>query len=598
MGRQIVFILSGAYGFTRNLLHYSGSIQAKIFITFSLVVLLSITVISVTTYLNFSRTIEANAAGYVSDAVRHANENFEMIFDDIEKISTVIVTNQQNVISVITSGKDPVEYDGFRENQSTESFLSSLIAYKTYISRIAIIGTNGKIFSAGGSMLFGSILEAPWFQQALISKDKQILIDAPDKESVSFSRIIRQNNRPVGVVVIDLNKAYIQKIFNVNPVEGSLLFVADPMGNFIFKPKTDIPEQSLLESASAPTLDEVNDKRSLSHSIITLSGNKYLAVRYTSSMTGWLTLGLIPYDSLMKEATAIKLNIIRMVSLVFFIVLIVSVAVSNQMTKSLKHLSYTMNKVREGNLRARPRVRSKDEIGDLSEGFNLMMNRIHSLLDEVKNGEKEKREAELIALQAQIRPHFIYNTLGTIKNLARVHNVKNIEDLTVSFIDLLRMTLGHTREFITIEEEMHYLRSYIHVQQYKYLDRVSVRFQVEDEALECLTIRLLLQPIIENAMMHAIGESGKNLLVTVRIYSELDQIKFEVTDNGIGMTSGQIEQALEPSDNDGRFTGIGIRNVNERIQRTFGNEYGLTVLSEQDMYTTVEFSLPIRRRDE
>jgi two-component system sensor histidine kinase YesM len=598
MGKRIVLILSEIYAFIRNLLHYSSSIQAKIFITFSLVVLLSITVISVTTYLNFSRTIETNAAGYVADAVKHANENFEMIFDDIEKISTVIVTNQQNVIGVIISGKDPVEYDGFRENQSTESFLASLIAYKTYISRIAIIGTNGKIFSSGGPMIFGSILNEPWFEKALASKDKQILIDAQNNESVSFSRIIRQNNRPVGVVIIDLNKAYIQKIFNINPVEDSLLFVADPLGNFIFKPETVIPEKNLLESTLAPIYVNEDSSKPLAHSLFTLGDNKYLAVRYVSSMTGWLTLGLIPYDSLMKEATAIKHNIIQMVLLVFFIVLLVSVAVSNQMTKSLKHLSYTMKKVREGNLRARPRVSSKDEIGDLSESFNLMMHRIHTLLDEVKNREKDKREAELIALQAQIRPHFIYNTLGTIKNLAHVHNVKNIEDLTASFIDLLRMTLGQTREFITIEEEMHYLRSYIHVQQYKYLDRVSVRFQVEDEALECLTIRLLLQPIIENAMLHAIGESGKNLLITIRIYSELDHIKFEVTDNGIGMTSGQIEQALEPSDNDGSFTGIGMRNVNERIQRTFGSEYGLTVLSEQDMYTTVEFSLPIRRRDD
>lgn len=596
MSKQTRANLTEFIKFIKSLLHYSASIQAKIFITFSIIVLLSIAAISVTTYLNFSRTIEKNAINYVSDSVKHANDNFELIFEDIKKISTVIVTNKPNVIDAITSFNDPVSFEGFREKQETENFLLSLIAYKASISRIAIIGLNGKIFNTGSSLIFNSILDQPWFESASSSKDNQILIDAPAVGSVSFTRIIRQNNRPVGVVIIDFDKTTIQQMFAINPVEGSLLYVADPLGNFIFQPEHAQSESTMQNSPLSPFYTPVESVTSLSSSVFDLNNHRYLAVRYHSNITGWLTLGLIPYNALLKDASRIRSQIGQIVALVFFAVLLVSIALSRQITKNIKHLSFTMKKVREGNLQARPHVVSKDEIGGLSEGFNLMMNNITTLMKEIKIQEQGKREAELFALQAQIRPHFIYNTLGTIKNLARMQNVKNVEELLGSFIELLRMTLGHTTEIITIREELDYLRSYIHIQKYKYLDRITVMLQAEDEILDCQTLKLVLQPILENAMIHALGQSNKNLFITIRIYSELGRVKFEVTDNGIGMTPEQIERVLESSEHDESFNGIGMKNVNERIRRTFGNEYGITILSELGMYTTVEFTIPEMRK--
>ncbi|NOU64852.1 HAMP domain-containing protein [Paenibacillus sp. LMG 31461] len=595
MSKQTRTNLTEFLKFIKSLLHYSSSIQAKIFITFSIIVLLSIAAISVTTYLNFSRTIEKNAIIYVSDSVKHANDNFELILEDIQKISTVIVTNKPNVIDAITSSNDPVSLEGFREKQETENFLLSLIAYKASISRIAIIGLNGKIFNTGGSLIFNSILDQPWFESASSSKDKQILIDAPAVGSVSFTRIIRQNNRPVGVVIIDFDKITIEQMFAINPVEGSLLYVADPLGNFIFQPEHAQMQTTLQNSPLSPFYTSVEPLTSLSSSVFDLNNHRYLAVRYHSNITGWLTLGLIPYNALLKDASRVRSQIGQIVALVIFAVLLVSIALSRQITKNIKHLSFTMKKVREGNLHARPHVVSKDEIGGLSEGFNLMMNNITTLMKEIKIQEQGKREAELYALQAQIRPHFIYNTLGTIKNLARMQNVKNVEELLGSFIELLRMTLGHTKEIITIREELDYLKSYIHIQKYKYLDRITVILLAEDDILECQTLKLVLQPILENAMIHALGQSDKNLFITVRIYSELNRVKFEVTDNGIGMTPEQIDRVLESSEHDESFNGIGMKNVNERIRRTFGNEYGIAIFSEVGMYTTVEFTIPEMR---
>jgi len=589
--------VDGSFRFARSLLHYPGSIQAKIFVTFAVVVLLSITAVSLTMYLRFSRTIETNAVTYVSDSVTHANENFEMIFGDIVKISTVLVTSNESVIDPVVSRTDPVSYEGFRERQNAESFLASLLAYKTYISRIAVIGLNGNIFSAGGNMLFRSVVDQPWFAQAAASKDKQILIDAPERGSISFTRIIRRNNQPVGVAMIDFDKAFIGKIFDIKPVAESLFYVADPLGNIIFRPERADAAAGLQESELATYFEAPHEAEpKLRHQVIALHGDKYMAVQYVSETTGWLTLGLIPYHTLLKEAADTRRMIVQLALVVFILVLLVSIALSNRMTHGLKHLSLTMRKVREGNLRARPRVRSRDEIGELSEGFNRMMNNIDALMHDIVVSEKGKRDAELAALQAQIKPHFIYNTLGTIHNLARMQGVRNIEELTGSFVDLLRMTLGHTREVVTIREELRHLQAYIGVQRYKYLDRIEFAFEVEEDVLEFLTIKLVLQPIVENALIHGAGDTDKPLRVTVRIYGEFGRIKFEVTDNGIGMTAGQIERAMETGGGEGSFSSMGIKNVHERIRMTYGDEYGLKLISEPGMYTTVELAIPIVRR--
>lgn len=600
MGALIPKIAFSVLEASRNFLCYSRSIKAKIFLTFTCVVLLSISVITLSTYFNFSRTIEKNAVIYVSDAIRHANENFDMIFQDIDKISTAIAINANQLLSAVPGKDISVTYEGFLEAKNSEMFLSTLMANKPYISRIAVIGFDGKIFQTGGPKLFNSILNTPWFEQARNESDvKQIWIDVTEQGSIAYSRVLRLNNIPIGLLLIDFNKTFIEKVYSIKPVEGSQLFVSDSFGNLIVRSKSEDQNDSAINSAvhvlqQLNHIPTVNDQ-SISYPMVEADRQKYLGVHFRSSVTGWTTFGLIPYDSLMHEAIAIRNNIIKMVSIVFLLVFIVSIVISNQITVNLKRLSHTMQKVRQGHLDARPRIRSKDEIGGLSEVFDLMMTRIHELMEESKNREQEKRKAELAALQSQIKPHFIYNTLGTIKNLARIHHVRNIEELIGSFIDLLRITVGHTRETITIRQELDYLNSYIQIQKYKYLDRVIVKFQVEEDLLELRTLKLLLQPILENSMIHGMGDSNKNLLITIRIYKEPHGIKFEITDNGAGISAEMIESILYPSaENNRKSGGMGLQNVNARLKGTFGNEYGLSIVSEPGMYTTVEFLIPAK----
>ncbi|RXZ83703.1 sensor histidine kinase [Paenibacillaceae bacterium] len=580
----------------RKQFYFSRSIQSKIFLSFSAVVLFAIVTTSWVLYASFSRTIEHNAKTYVTDSVIHANENFELIFSDVEKISTVVILNKVNVIDYISSSsKSSVPYDNFIEQQAAEQFLSSLAAYKPYITRVAIVGRNGRIAHAGGSMLFSSIVEEPWFEQALAADNGQLLIDAPSTGEISYSRVIRHNNRPIGIVLIEFNKSFLQSLFNIKPTDSGLFFVTDPMGNRILNAGgIDVPAV-FLEQAADLSLTSNRDPtfpQLLSADKVLIEGVNYLYISYQSSLTKWLTIGFIPYNKLINDALAILKRIIQFGIFIFCVVLLTSLALSRQITKGLQYLTRLMGKVREGNLEVRPRVRSRDEIGELSEGFHSMMSRIDSLMDEIKDQEKQKREVEIVALQSQIRPHFIYNTLDTVKSLARLQNVRNIEELLGAFIELLRLTLGDTREFITIKEEIEHLERYILIQRYKYLDRFIVQYQVEEGVLDCLTTKLILQPLVENAIAHAFVDVHKDLLITVKIYADNNRIKFEVTDNGIGMTADQIQQILNNKDCNLHRGGIGLRNVDERIKKLFEQPDGIHIVSEPGMYTSVEFTIP------
>jgi two-component system sensor histidine kinase YesM len=572
-------------------LDFSGSIQAKIFISFSVVLLLSISTICLILYFNFSKIVKDNAVAFVASTVNNANQNFEILFGDIEKISAALAINQSGIIEPLTSNIDQITYEGFRTTQKVQDLLSSMVAYKSYISHISVIGLDGIIFQTRGGPFFKTVLDERWFKEAIASKNKQIFFNVTGGGDVAYSRIIRKNNQTVGVVVIVLNKNFIEKLFNVNPVEGSLIFVADSMGSYIIKPK-ELLAPAVYESAlSALTSSEYIQQPS--HPLLDLAGNQYLVVTYHSSVTDWMIYGLIPYRHLMHEATSIRNKVFQFSGILLLITFVISIGISNQITKNLKRLHQTMNKVKNGFLKARPSISSRDEIGSLSEAFNLMMNNVQSLMEEIKTREEDKRHAELVALQSQIKPHFIYNTLGTIKNLASIQNVKNIDELIGSFIDLLRMTIGNLRETITIREEAHYLKSYGHIQKYKYLNKIIVIYHIENEVLDFLTIRLLLQPLVENAMIHGLGQSDKQLIITIRIYLESNGVKFEVTDNGVGMTKDKIAQSLGNSETSFISTGLGLRNVNERIQKTFGSAYGLTISSEPGMYTTVYFTIPV-----
>jgi two-component system, sensor histidine kinase YesM len=581
-----------------NFLTVRKSIQGKIFLAFGLVTFVSIVAVTTILYFGMRDNVKQNAISSLMDSIRQADETLRIILQDIDHITMVVVTNQSNVIEPLRSEHYEVSYEWFLEQKKTDEFLSSLIAYKSYITQIALVGINGKIFNVGTPWMDKSVLDKPVFQKIMKSGGKKVYIKQDPEETgagptVTAGREIRYSREPIGVVMVDLNYDFIMKLYNINSSSDSRFYVMDEEGKFVYR----TPWADTEKETGSPDIENLLiGLRGTNQSVEKeIDGTRYLAVSIRSEHTGWTTIGLVPVHTLLSDSIRLRDQMAEVALLVFFIVLIGSIMVSSKITKNLRRLRKSMKWVKEGNLSIPANIRSEDEVGQLYQVFVEMIEKVKQLMNGIEKREKQKREAELSVLQAQISPHFLYNTLNTIKYLARLRNADNIEEVSGSLIDLLRGVLGNTREFLTIREELEFVRSYVNIQKYKYMDPFSVHFQVDSSLLDCKILKLLLQPVVENAIIHGIGSLEQGGMIIIKILKEDDVMKIAVTDNGVGMTTEKIDLVLrhKTSGNTARFSGMGVSNVHERILLMYGEPYGVKIFSEPGMYTTVEILIPL-----
>ncbi|MDF2959424.1 MAG: sensor histidine kinase [Paenibacillus sp.] len=579
---------------------FKKSIQGKVFAAFSLLILSALLLVGFVIYYNLTNNIKKNATNYVTDSIRRADENVNVVLKDANHLLALVVTNQENVIDILRSDNYEISMEWFMEQKQINSFLSYLIAYKSHINRISVVGTNGKIFSVGAPYMDRTNLNESLIQQIIQDPGQKAFIKRNNngrEETVTIARTIKYNRVPVGVVMIDLNDKIIQSNYDIRPSNDSYVYVLDSHGEYLYQSASKTGENAgnLLDIEGEALLKRLLNTNQVQEEAI--GGVKHLVVSSTSEFTGWTTVGIIPEHTLVKDSVVLRNQIIQLVLLVYVAVLLVSIAVTSHITKNLRRLRNSMKRVQEGSFIATTHITSEDEVGQLSHVFQSMLYRLRESMNEIKQRERLKREAELTALQAQIRPHFLYNSLNTIKYMASLNHAGNIEEVSSSLIELLRGVLGNTNEFITLREELHYVQSYINIQKYKYADRFSVHYQVSPDLLDTPVLKLILQPLVENAVTHGVGSIREKGVISVKAFLEDGLVKFEVTDNGIGMTAEQIHHALETNTLQERFRsgGMGIRNVNERIQMVYGPRYGIQIFSRPNAFTKAEITIPLYR---
>lgn len=566
-------------------------------VAFVIVTLSSILVVSSIVYYNLTGSIKRNAVDYVTESMRHSDENLQIMLKDIESMSTVVVTNQENVIDIIRSNHYEISYEWFQEQKKLTSFLSTLKANKSYISRISVVGTNGKVFYEGEPRLSKDVLKDPSLQKIIDAGGSKVWIKHNDtsvlwNQTVTLGRAIQYERQTIGVVMIDLDYRVIKQAYNFGQALNGFIYVVEPDGNLVYNSNPELKALNIKDTNLA-SIEHLQDGE---HASIVINGEHYLVATYTSDYTGWRTIGIIPERSLMKDSVKLRVLMIQLVIAVSLLVIFISHRLSRQITKNIRKLRKAMQQVQEGNLSVISSVRSEDEIGELSSVFMEMINQIKQQMVDIKSTEEQKREAEVTSLQAQISPHFLYNTLNTIKFLARLQNAPNIEEVTTSLIVLLRGVVGNTQRMITLDEEIKNTKSYINIQKYKYIDQIETVWQVDEALLNCKIYKLTLQPIVENAIIHGLGELESEGLLIMKVQQiNAQMIQIEVRDNGLGMTQEQIEQLLskEAVRQREQFSGMGINNVHERLNASFGEPYGIQIFSEPGLYTSVVITIPV-----
>ncbi|MEC0265448.1 sensor histidine kinase [Paenibacillus anseongense] len=577
----------------KKLISPTVSIQGKIFVAFSLVTLLGIVAVTSIVYLYMRETVKNNAITSVTESIRQADESLNLRLEEVSRLNTVVATNKTVLDTLLSKTEEP-SYEWFQEQKRIEEFLSALIAYKPYISRVAVIGLNEKVFFVGSPWLDKNILFTPMMDDLLQNGSGHAYFHQTGfNNSIVTGRELRYNRNLIGMVMFDLNDEIVRKIYDVKPTSDSMLYVVDRKNEFIYQPSTSALDRETIIKLN----QELNGTDGSVERII--NQTSYLVVLRKSEYTGWSTLALVPMKSLLTETARIRHMLATVAIIVFIIIVIGTLQVSSRMTRNIRRLRSMMMHVMEGNMSLPTvEIHSKDEIGQLYQVFKSMVEQLKRLLEGIMTTEKEKREAELAVLQAQIRPHFLYNTLNTVKYLAKLNGVPNIVEVSESLIELMRGVLGNTNEFLTLQEELQYVRSYVTIEKYKYVEPVHLMIEVEnDELLQLSVLKLMLQPIVENAIIHGLSASECEGEVLIRIYEESKELRIDVRDNGRGMSKDQIKALFEANTNT-RFSGMGVRNVHERIVRLFGEPYGVFLDSEPDAYTTVQIRFPMITRSE
>jgi two-component system sensor histidine kinase YesM len=577
-------------------LSFRKSIQGKVFVVLCMMTLSALFFLGYVIYYNLSDNIRTNAITYVMDSIRRADDNFRVTLVDATNIMAQVTTDQEHVISVLQSEHQEISYDWFQEYRQIDNFMSYMIAYKSHINRISIVGTNGIIYSHGAPYLDRMNLNETLVQQIYEAADEGLFIKQHyngREQTITLGRKINFNRDTIGVVMVDLNYSIFGTNYDIRPSADSFVFVLDASGERIFDATPDNKSNDLDLQADLQSLLKLavnkNDVQK-----VRLLGKNQLVISAISPYTGWTTVGIIPEQAIMEDSHELARQIIQVLVVISIAVLIVSMALTSRLTLSLRRLQKAMRSVEEGNFFVVAKINSVDEVGQFYNGMQSMLKKLRTLMDDLKERERLKREAELAALQAQIRPHFLYNSLNTIKYMAVLNDAKNIEEVSGSLIEMLRGVLGNTREFIPLREELHYVQSYLNIQKYKYRDKFRVQFQIPDEMLELTVLKLTIQPLVENAIMHGVSDLEEGGLIAIRVFREHDCIHVEVTDNGKGMTEEEISKSLllDTMQEHFREGGMGIRNVNERIKMVYGDQYGVQIYSRINAYTKAIIMIP------
>ncbi len=570
-----------------------NSIQIK-FLFICLIIAFSTILISlVISYYAEVNTIKNTTANYMKQYLSYSDNRLGEMISDAKKTSLSIAVEHEIIYPTLLDPSSEASYDWYQKKKKVESYLSGLMTNKDYIKSIVIVTQEWQIYQAGYNFLLKKEFNRQWIADAMKQNKLQTIYNPEGNPAILLCRPIQYKNQTKSICIIEMNYEYLISTYNAEPLEAVRVFIYTPAQDLFLTNIDNMETETDIKAIGALAAGENNS------GFIRLNGEKQFFIRYTSDISSLTTVSLVPYQILIKDAVNLKSKFIIIGILAVFLALIASLILSSKICRNLQILTKSMEDIRKGNLDARARIKSQDEIGRLADTFNNMMFRIKELMDEVKIKEKLKHEAEQNVLAAQIQPHFIYNTLNTIQYMAHMNSETEIENVANALAELLRSVLGSRDEFITLWEERAYIENYIAIERFKYQSNFSLVWDVEEKLWSFPIPKLLLQPIVENALIHGIADLEEGGVINIKAYTNKDEVIYKITDNGKGIKTEIIEKLLKepPKDDKTRFRRVGITNVLDRINMIYGKPYGGTIYSYPDMFTCVELHIPYLKEE-
>ncbi|WP_373217512.1 sensor histidine kinase [Ruminococcus sp. 5_1_39BFAA] len=548
----------------------------------------------------------------------HVSNVMSYLSDYIDEVDAVAKSTNYNyylqdylveALKTERNSGDTTGIENMVEYEMSSRAFSDILLTRPDVSNIMVFGRKTLLFYKTLYTYRNVIVDyslQEWYRKAMEDPQKaavtgpnqHFFFSMSNEPTLSISRVVQncQDGSFLGVILIDVNMNEIAKIcesIQSGDDQGSLMCILNEKGEIVYEQQ---------DGKNVLGLDGEENKEILNSSIesadddsfrITLNNVDYFATKGEMEKANWTVLTLKPYRDVMSSLNSTIMVMIFAVAATLLLTLLVLNGILAGVIGPLKKLQVHMERVNIENLNHPVPIQSNDEIGKLSQNFNEMLERIENLKEQVVEEQENKRRYELQALQAQINPHFLYNTLDSIIWMAET-NDKNIVPMTEALAKLFRISLNKGNEEITLKKELEHVKNYLIIQNMRYADKFTYEINMEPEVEKCRIIKLILQPIVENSIYHGIKLKKGSGHIRIDAFREEDFLKIKISDDGCGMTQEMCDKILsdeiEPENISG--SGIGVRNVNERIMLRFGEGYGLKYYGELGKGTTVVYTLP------
>lgn len=584
------------------------SIQSTIFAAISVLVLCAVIVATLISVRYTNSAIYENSVIYTQTIIRQLNQNIDSYITYMDNIASVIAKSQDAYQLLYQQiGEDEATKEGHRK-RLLEQF-NTILKSREDIRNIGIVQKDGVMLINSGYQAINPDLDLStqeWYtnavdnynQYCLTSSHVQHVIKEQRPWVITLSREIHNfygTGNSDGVVFIDLNYNAIIDLCDQNSIgDKGYVFILDQDGNIVYHPS----QQQLYNELQTENIDTVMN----ADSDIVVTGEGDDEKIYTlshSETTGWTIVGCVNMAELLKDSREAN-NIYVMTAIVLVaIAMILSSFIARSITLPIQKLRDSMKKVQEGDFKAADVViPSQNEIGSLTTSFNAMTHRIEELMEENVKEQEQKRKIELKALQSQINPHFLYNTLDSIIWMAEGKKYEDVVLMTASLARLLRQSISNEDETVLIGQEIQYVKSYLTIQKMRYKDKLEFEINVDPFINSVHIVKLVLQPIVENAIYHGLKYKESKGLLTVTGYQKNQNAVIEITDDGVGMDEETLNHIFEKHKVNYRSNGVGVYNVQKRLCMYYGKEYGLHYESEPGHGTTVTVTIPMEQEEQ
>lgn len=570
------------------------SMQMTISISFTILSVCCMCLLGVMLYQQFTRKAENLTVENSRQLLNQTTINLEDYLRNMRRISDAMY---YTVIKNTDIGSESLE----------DSMNLLYEANKDKLVSVACYTNDGKLTEASPIATEKpgvDVKSQKWFQDAAGELENfhfstphvQNLFDDPSYRYywvVSLSRTVeltRNGNSMLGVLLVDMNYSSIEQLLEKanTDTSGEYVYLMAPDGEIIYHPKQNLIHMGLYEenNTEAAGYEDTTVKENF-------HGEKRLVTVKTISYTGWKLISVVPMKSFSMGMTGMRNLVVLLVALTVLAVVILNQMVSARISKPLRRLNDSVKEWEAGNMNPNIYIGGSMEVEHLGKTLRSTVAQIRQLMDDIVVEQEEKRKSELDALQSQINPHFLYNTLDSIVWMITGERYDDAVFMITQLASLFRISLSKGKTVIKIEDEVKHARNYMNIQKIRYKNSFEVDFQIEEDILDGCIVKLVLQPLLENAIYYGMEFMDGEGEIHVRGYRKDKDVYLEVEDNGLGMPEEEAAELLNGKERPHKHgSGVGLVNVHSRLKLRFGEAYGLVIHSCPDEGMMVQIHIP------